>query len=156
MWWFLFWKEGSWKLPCRKYSKWRVQLFKAHLILHPADSTMASAVSGLLPDTQGVQFTARPALRTRENMSPLRSNASSRAGRVSSIGQCRLWYTTVKPAMNNSFLGLPNVSCWKWDFHWWRVIVYFGTLIHYFQIWFIGEMIMHVNLCLMVEACSLV
>ncbi|XP_070189620.1 EF-hand calcium-binding domain-containing protein 6-like [Littorina saxatilis] len=45
---------------------------------------MASAMAGLLPDTQGVQFTARPILRTRENISPVRSFASSRGGRISS------------------------------------------------------------------------
>ncbi|KAL8588470.1 hypothetical protein ACOMHN_054049 [Nucella lapillus] len=47
---------------------------------------MASVMSGLLPDTQGVQFTARPALRTRESIAPVRSHPASRSGRVSSVG----------------------------------------------------------------------
>ncbi|XP_076466442.1 EF-hand calcium-binding domain-containing protein 6-like [Babylonia areolata] len=47
---------------------------------------MASVMSGLLPDTQGVQFTARPALRTRESIAPVRSQPASRSGRVSSVG----------------------------------------------------------------------
>lgn len=46
---------------------------------------MASVMPGLLPDSQGVQFTARPALRTRESIVQ-RSNAPSRAGRASSGG----------------------------------------------------------------------
>ncbi|RUS70512.1 hypothetical protein EGW08_021724 [Elysia chlorotica] len=45
---------------------------------------MASASVCMRPESQGVQFTARPALRTRDSMS--QSRTSSRLGRASSVG----------------------------------------------------------------------
>lgn len=49
---------------------------------------MASASVCMRPESQGVQFTARPALRTRDSMS--QSRASSRASRTSSVGSIGL------------------------------------------------------------------
>ena len=43
---------------------------------------MASVMSGLLPETTGVQFTARPALRTRDGARP-----APKTGRSSSLGK---------------------------------------------------------------------
>ncbi|XP_052809717.1 EF-hand calcium-binding domain-containing protein 6-like isoform X2 [Mya arenaria] len=58
---------------------------------------MTSVMSGLLPDTNGVQFTARPALRTRDG-----GRSTARNGRSSSIGSAS--------AMSEDSIVTPNAS----------------------------------------------